>query len=58
MLVVGVVLLVLGMEANRSLGSGISRLFTGAPTDKSVFLLVGGALAFIAGLAGLSRGDR
>ncbi len=58
LLIVGVVLLVLGFEAYRSLGSGGSRLFTGGPTDKTVWLLAGGALAFLSGLAGLSRGER
>lgn len=56
LLVLGVVLLAMGWDAYRSIGSGVSRVFTGAPTDRAVWLLVGGGLATVAGLAGLSRG--
>jgi hypothetical protein len=58
LVVVGVVLLVYGFEANRSLGSGISRVLTGAPTLNAVYLLVAGALALVGGLAGLFGGNR
>ncbi len=43
-LVVGIVLLGWGLSASHSVGSSISKLFTGAPTDKSVFLILGGGL--------------
>lgn len=56
LLVLGIVLLAMGWDAYRSIGSGVSRLFTGAPTDRAVWLLVGGGLAAVAGLGGLSRG--
>lgn len=56
LLVLGVVLLAMGWDAYRSVGSDVSRVFTGAPTDRAVWLLVGGGLAAVAGLAGLSRG--
>lgn len=55
LLVLGVVLLAMGWEAYRSIGSDVSRVLTGAPTDRAVWLLVGGGLAAVAGLAGLSR---
>lgn len=48
-LVVGVVLIVWGLNASHSLGSGISKAFTGSPTNKSIYLLVGGALLSFAG---------
>lgn len=55
LLVLGVVLLVLGVIASDSISSGFSRLFTGEPTDKTIWLLIGGGLAAIAGLGGLAR---
>ncbi|MDP3543453.1 MAG: DUF3185 family protein [Elusimicrobiota bacterium] len=56
LLVLGVILLAMGWDAYRSIGSDVSRVFTGAPTDRAVWLLVGGGLAAAAGLGGLSRG--
>jgi uncharacterized membrane protein len=49
LLIVGVVLVVYGINAADSLSSSFSRLFTGAPTDKTVWLLVGGALLVMVG---------
>lgn len=56
LLVVGIVLLVWGVSAADSLGSDVSRFFTGAPTDKAVWLIIGGILASIIGLVGTLRG--
>jgi Protein of unknown function (DUF3185) len=58
LLIVGVVLLVLGVIETDSISSEFSRLFTGEPTDKALWLLIGGGLAAIAGLAGLTRGGK
>lgn len=55
-LIVGVVLLVYGFIASDSVGSDLSRLFTGEPTDRAIWLLVGGAVAAIVGVVGLMRG--
>jgi len=55
LLVVGIVLLVFGVNAYHSASSDVSRFFTGAPTDKALWLLIGGALVTIAGAAGLIR---
>ncbi len=52
-LAVGVVLLVMGFTAADSLGSQFSRFFTGNPTDKSVWLILGGIVAVILGGGGL-----
>jgi hypothetical protein len=57
-LVLGVVLLVLGFIACDSVSSDFSRLFTGEPTDKAIWLLIGGGVATLVGLVGLSRGSR
>jgi hypothetical protein len=54
LLVIGIVLIIFGISASDSLGSDFSRLFTGAPTDKAVWMLLGGAAATIAGLTGFS----
>lgn len=58
LLILGVVLLAMGWNAYHSVSSGVSRLFTGAPTDRALWLLVGGGLAAISGLGGLSRGGK
>jgi len=49
--VVGVVLVVAGLDASDSLSSRFSRLFTGSPTDKTIWLLMGGALAVMVGVS-------
>ena len=53
----GIVLIILGIDAYNSAGSDVSRLFTGSPTDKTMWLLVGGIVAIVIGLAGLLRGQ-
>ncbi len=58
LLVVGAVLLVLGINASDSFGSDVSRFFTGSPTDKAVWLMIGGILAGVVGLFGVLRGTR
>jgi hypothetical protein len=57
LLVTGIVLIVLGVQAMDSFGSDVSRFFTGSPTDKSVWMLIGGILAAGAGLITM-RGTR
>jgi hypothetical protein len=41
-----------------SISSSFSRLFTGEPTDKSIWLLLGGGLATVVGLGGVARGSK
>jgi len=55
LLVVGVILLIFGFNAYHSASSDISRFFTGAPTDKALWLLIGGLVAGILGFLGLVR---
>jgi len=57
-LILGVVLLVLGAIESDSISSDFSRLFTDEPTDKAVWLLIGGAVATIVGLGGMARGSK
>ncbi len=52
---VGILLLILGINAYDSVNSDISRFFTGSPTDKSVWMLVGGVLVTLIGMTGLLR---
>lgn len=49
LLVIGVVLLGFGISASESVGSEISRFFSGKPTDKSIWLLVSGVLCTVVG---------
>jgi hypothetical protein len=54
----GIVLIIYGINASNSVGSDISRLFSGTPTDKSIWLLIGGIVAAAVGLGGLLRGSK
>ena len=58
LLVGGIILLIYGASASDSIGSSFSRLFTGNPTDRTVWLLIGGAVATALGAAGLLRGAK
>lgn len=58
LLAVGIVLIVYGVNASNSIGSDFSRLFTGSPTDKSLWLLIGGVAVALIGAGGLFRGSR
>ena len=53
LLVGGVVLIVIGINATNSFRSDVSRFFTGSPTDKAIWMLIGGIVAAVAGLATL-----
>ncbi len=52
-LVVGIILLVYGIFALDSFGSDVSRFFTGTPTDKTIWLMIGGIVAIIIGSSGM-----
>ncbi len=58
LMLVGLVLLGWGLQAYRSVGSEMTETFTGAPSDKAIWLLAGGAIAALAGGFGLIRGGR
>ena len=49
LLVVGVALIVYGVDASNSTSSSLSRTFTGTPTNKTMWLLIGGSAAAICG---------
>jgi Protein of unknown function (DUF3185) len=53
LIVGGVVLLYFGGQSFHSFSNEVSRVFTGAPTNKTIFLIAGGVVATLAGLTGL-----
>ncbi|MBE0542283.1 MAG: DUF3185 family protein [Verrucomicrobia bacterium] len=57
LLVGGVVLMIFGINAMNSFSSDVSRFFTGSPTDKAVWMLIGGIVATGVGLMGTLRGS-
>ncbi len=54
----GILLMIFGINASNSVSSDVSRIFTDAPTDKAIWMLVGGVVALIIGLVGVLRGSR
>jgi hypothetical protein len=46
----GIVLIVLGVTASRSFGDQASRFFTGHLTENTLWYLIGGVVAAVAGL--------
>jgi hypothetical protein len=58
LLIAGIALLIYGANSSDSIGSSFSRAFTGSPTDKTLWLLLGGIAATILGATGLLRGSR
>lgn len=57
-LVVGAVLLIYGLNASDSVASSVSEAVTGTPTDKSMWLIILGAVGIVAGGVGLFAGRR
>ena len=58
LLIGGVVLIIAGVSATNSFSSDVSRFFTGSPTDKAVWMLIGGSVAAIVGLTMALRGGK
>ena len=54
----GILLVMFGIDASNSVSSDISRAFTDAPTDKAIWMLIGGVVVTILGLSGLLRGSK
>jgi hypothetical protein len=53
LVVVGLILLVMGFNATEAFASEVSEFFTGSPTDKAIWLILGGAAALVLGGIGL-----
>ena len=58
LLVGGIILLIFGVSATNSFSSDVSRFFTGSPTDKAVWMIVGGAVACVAGTIFMVRSGK
>ena len=60
LLIGGVVLAIFGFMAADSFSSDVSNVFTGTPTDKSMWMIIGGIVLASVGLFGTlkSRGSR
>lgn len=56
LLVGGIILLVFGWNEHQSASSEITKFFTGNPSDKAMWMLIGGAVLSVMGLVGLVRG--
>ena len=54
LIVGGGILIYFGMNALESFSSDVSRFFTGTPTDKAVWLLIGGVVAVLVGISGVA----
>ncbi|HYE08186.1 MAG TPA: DUF3185 family protein [Planctomycetota bacterium] len=55
LLVVGIALLLYGLAMNDSLPNVFSRMFTGHPTDRTMWFIIGGAVCAAVGAAGCFR---
>lgn len=55
LLIGGVVLIIIGINATNSFSSDVSRFFSGSPTDKAIWMLIGGAVAAVIGLVSILR---
>ncbi len=55
---IGIVLFIMGVAASESVSSSFSKFFTGEPSDRSIWLMLGGIGAIIVGGAIGWRGSR
>jgi hypothetical protein len=55
---IGIVLLIFGFNESHSFGSDMSRFFTGNPTDRAIWMIVGGVAGVMIGLFVSVRGMR
>ncbi len=57
-LLVGIVLLIYGINAGNSFASNVKETVTGTPTNKSMWLIIGGIIGIVVGGLGILRGDK
>jgi uncharacterized membrane protein len=55
LLIVGLILLVYGLQASNSVSSSVTQAVSGAPTNKTIWLIALGAIGIIAGGVGIFR---
>jgi Protein of unknown function (DUF3185) len=58
LLAVGIALIIYGFNASASVSSDMSRAFTGAPTYKTLWFLLGGSATAIVGAVMAFRGSK
>ena len=58
MLIAGIALLIWGYNMSGAFDSKVSRVFTGSPTDKAMWTMIGGAVLAIAGAFQLFFGKK
>ena len=58
LLVIGIILLMYGLDSSASFASSISKFFSGAPTNKSIVLLAIGGILTVSGFVSLFGGNR
>lgn len=51
LLAAGIALVIYGVDASHSVGSAVSRTVNGTPTNRTLWLLIGGGAAIIIGAA-------
>jgi hypothetical protein len=49
-LAIGIILIILGITASRTIGNHLTNFFTGHPNDSTLWYLVGGIVAAVVGL--------
>jgi hypothetical protein len=54
----GILLTIFGVNEMNSFSSDVLRAFTGAPTDRSIWMIVVGVMLMVLGLAGLLQVSR
>jgi hypothetical protein len=57
-LAVGVILLIFGLNAGDSFASELKETFTGNPTNRAMWLTLGGVALLVIGLVSVVRGGR
>ena len=55
LLIAGILLLIFGFQEYNSMSSEVDEFFTGSPSSRAMWMLIGGAVAAVAGLVGLVR---
>jgi hypothetical protein len=55
LLIAGIILTVFGVQASQSFSSEVSRFFTGSPTDKAMWMMVGGLTSAVVGVVVVLR---
>ncbi|MGH7950386.1 MAG: DUF3185 family protein [Limisphaerales bacterium] len=58
LLAAGIAAIIYGINMSNSVSSNVSKTFTGAPTDESLWFLIGGIAGAIVGIALVFRPSR